>query len=81
MMYVTVMNVLKQYWKRDHKMAARLDGYQCKLAITRERQRFSKVSTSHNRDIIQLLAILFVPSLWRRSELQFLFDRMNAVNE
>ena len=31
-------------------MAARLDGYQCKLAITRERQRFSKIHES-NRDI------------------------------
>ena len=31
-------------------MAARLDGYHCKLAITRERQRFSKIHES-NRDI------------------------------
>ena len=31
-------------------MAARLDGYQCKLAITRERQRFSKIHES-NRNI------------------------------
>ena len=43
------------------------DGYQCKLAITRERQRFSKIHES-NRDSYIHVAILFVPSLWRRSE-------------